>query len=286
MRYAMGYSMHRYYSEIITRAIILYDEAITDSFSAHGGTGKSLVVNGISKLRNVETIDGRKFEPDERFSLQRVTEETDIVFFDDVAPRFEFERFNSILTNGWDIEAKHIKSFRIPTKESPKMIIASNSILRTRIGNSAERRQFVLELSDFYPRLRNITTTPVVYTHGCEFFSEWSDDEWLRFDNYMIDLCKEYLMNGLPITIPQNVKRNRLLQETTKEFVDWIEERNFQTNTVYVFRDTLMDFQSRYQEITSAKFGIWMKLYSSINELEYKTDRINSVTIFKLIPKA
>ena len=283
-RVAIGYCLHRHYSPVSTKAILLYDEQQTDANSAHGGTGKGLFVDSLSKLRERETIDGKKFDGNDKFALQRISESTEIVFFDDVRHDFEFERFNSILTNGWEIEAKNQKTFRIALENSPKMVIASNSIIQTKDGNTAERRQFILEFSDFYSKLKNETQKPVIDTHGCIFFDEWDDNEWLAFDNYMIKSCQTYIKDGLPINETINVRFNRLLQATSGDFVDWMVQKDFHTEVLYPFMSNFWDFRGLYygesSNFSSKSFGSWVKLYAKTNGFEYKTKRISDVTNF------
>ena len=283
-RAAIGYCLHRHYSPVSTKAILLYDEQQTDANSAHGGTGKGLFADSIAKLRERETIDGKKFDGNDKFALQRISESTEIVFFDDVRSDFDFERFNSILTNGWEIEAKNQQTFRIPLENSPKMVIASNSIIQTKDGNTAERRQFILEFSDFYSKLKNVTQKPIVDTHGCVFFEEWDMNEWLSFDNYMIKSSLAYLKDGLPINETINVKHNRLLQATSGDFLDWMAQKDFHKEVFYPFMDNFWEFRSLYygdsSNFSSKTFGNWVKLYAKTNGFEYKTKRISDVTNF------
>jgi hypothetical protein len=265
--------------------VILYDEAITDANSANGGTGKSLFAIALSKLRETETIDGKKFDASERFSLQRVTEATEIAFFDDIKPDFDFERFNSILTNGWETEAKNKKTLRIEVEKSPKMIIASNSIMRCKDGNTATRRQYILEFSDYYSRLLDTVQKPIEHVHQCEFFTGWDGQEWNAFDNFMISSCIDYLANGLPLQKTKNVEYNRLLQATSQDFVDWVTEKDFQILTDYQFNQNFIEFKSlnygENSQWSSKTFSNWLKLYAKTGGFKYETHKFNNVTFFK-----
>lgn len=289
MRAAFGYAMHRYYNASNTRAIVLYDEQITDSNSANGGTGKSLAAVALSKMRETETIDGKKFNANERFSLQRVTDSTEIAFFDDILPDFQFERFNSILTNGWETEQKNKTALRIELEHSPKMIIASNSIMKTLDGNTASRRQYILEFGNYYSSLIATIPEPIVHAHGCTFFRDWSNAEWNAFDNYMVKSCIDYLANGLPLQKTKNVEYNRLLQNTSEDFVNWVTEKNFLESISghqndYHFPQNYIEFKSLYygesSQWSSATFGKWLKLYAKTNGFIYETKKFNTVTYF------
>lgn len=285
MTKAIGYILHRHYDQKNTRAVILYDQQITGLDAANGGTGKGIFANACAQLREAETVDGKKFDASDKFALQRITESTEIVFFDDVRKDFEFERFNSILTNGWEVEAKHQQTIRIPLHQSPKMIIASNSILKTQEGLTAERRQFILEFSDYYAKLKNETTEPIRHIHGSDFFFGWDDNEWQKFDNFMLRCCQAYLASGLPINKTVNVETNRLLQTTSEDFVQWVDDQNFIPGESYLFTDNFLDFKALYygenSQYSSKSFSNWLKMYAKSKGLNYKTHRYNKITYFK-----
>ena len=288
MRCALGYAMHRHYSGSNTKALVLYDEAVTDSNSANGGTGKSLAAIALSKMRETETVDGKKFDANERFSLQRVSEATEIVFFDDIKPDFEFERFNSILTNGWETEAKNQKSLRIEVERSPKMIIASNSIMRCKDGNTATRRQYILEFSNFYSKMIDTVPKPIEHVHRCEFFTGWDEAEWNGFDNWMLESCIDYLANGLPLQKTKNVEYNKLLQTTSQDFMDWIFEKDFQISTDYHFNQNFIEFKSlnygENSQWSSKTFSNWIKMYAKTGGHIYSTHRYNAITYMRFEP--
>lgn len=280
---AIGYLLHRYYNEVNTKAVILYDEELTDSNSANGGTGKGLFAKSLSKLRRLETIDGKKFNSTDKFGFQRINELTDLVFFDDIRPEFEFERFNSILTDGWEVEAKNKKTIRIALNQSPKMIIASNSIMKTKDGFTAERRQYIIEFSNFYSKLKEISQEPVVHVHGCQFFYDWDEIEWNRFYSYMIYSCVQYLKSGLPLVKTINVQLNRLLQDTSKDFVDWVNNQCFEVGKRYLYSEYYQDFTTKYSDSSTfsiQNFSKWLKLYAKMNRFDYKTKRYNDKTYF------
>ncbi len=285
MRVAMGYIMHRFYTPVSTKAIILYDEKIADRDSAFGRSGKGIFSQAIEQLRELTPINGKAFDPKNRFALQRVTESTEVVFLDDILSDFDFEYFNSILTDGWEFEHKNKTTIRIPVDESPKLVISANQIMKTKKGETASGRQFILEFSDFYSSMLATTQTPIVDVHGCEFFREWDDQQWQSFDNYMLESCRIYLEKGLPVNKTKNVAYNRLLQATSPDFVEWIDEKKFQTDEHYLFGRHYQEFKDlasgEQSTFGSKTFGNWLKLTAESLQLEYKTFRFNDLTYFK-----
>lgn len=72
-------------------------------------------------------------------------------------------------------------------------MICSNTILENK-GASNLRRQFTVELSDYYSkRLVNGTETPISDEHGGDLFSDnWDFEEWNLFYSFMLDCVKHY----------------------------------------------------------------------------------------------
>lgn len=289
MRVAMGYLMHRYYTPVSTKAVILYDEKIADRDSAFGRSGKGIFSQAIKHLRELTPINGKTFDQKNRFALQRVTESTEVVFLDDILSDFDFEFFNSILTDGWEIEQKNKTTIRISIDESPKLMISSNQIMKTKKGETASGRQFILEFSDFYSSMLATTQTPIVDVHGCEFFREWNDEQFQSFDNYMLESCRIYLEKGLPVNKTKNVAYNRLLQATNQKFIEWVDEKNFQTGEHYPFNQHFYEFKDlafgEQSQFGTKTFGDWLKLVADSLGLEYKSFRYNVLTYFKFQQK-
>ena len=104
---AIGYLLHNYIDPSKGQAVVAYDEEITDIKHPMGGTGKGLFAQAIGQMRVTTKIDGKKFDPNDRFRFQNVKDDTQVVWFDDAKPNLAFEVFHSNLTDGWMIEQKH-----------------------------------------------------------------------------------------------------------------------------------------------------------------------------------
>ena len=193
--------------------MFLNDEVITDD--PEGGTGKGLFVNGISQMKKLAFIDGKRMNFDTSFPYQTVSVDTQIISFDDVKKHFDFERLFSVITEGITLERKNKDAMHIPFKSSPKIVITTNYAIKGK-GNSFERRKWELEFKQFYTK----EFTPQV-EFGRLLFSEWDDEEWCRFDNYMINNLKSYLTTGLIKSTFVNLKIRKLSAETSHEFIDW-----------------------------------------------------------------
>jgi hypothetical protein len=178
----IGYLTHNYSSPSTARAVIAYDQEISNKYEPNGGTGKGIIAQAVKQVRNVATIDGKKIKDDNQFSYQMVNERTQIIYFDDMRQNFDFLTFNSNLTEGWQIERKRKDAFRFAPGENPKTYISSNTILKNSEGTTAERRQFIIEFAPFYSKLAKQDLQPILETHGNMFFmDDWSQAEWNRF---------------------------------------------------------------------------------------------------------
>ena len=213
MESTIGFLMHAYKNPSYCPAIILNDEVISDN--PEGGTGKGLFVNALSKIKKAVTIDGKSFNFDKSFAYQTVNVGTQVLCFDDVKKHFDFERLFSVVTEGLTVEKKNKDAIKLPFNRSPKIIITTNYAIKGR-GNSFERRKWELEFRQFYSK----EFTPFV-EFGRMLFNDWDEEEWCKFDNYMVNNLKSYLSTGLIKSTFVNLKIRKLSAATRHEFIEW-----------------------------------------------------------------
>jgi len=213
MQSTIGFLMHGYKKPSYCPAIILNDEVISDN--PEGGTGKGLFVNAISKIKRAVTIDGKAFTFDKQFNYSDVNVGTQVLCFDDVKKHFDFERLFSVITEGITTEKKNKDAIKLPFNRSPKIVITTNYAIKGK-GNSFERRKWELEFKQFYSK----EFTPEI-EFGYMLFNDWDEEEWCKFDNYMINNLKAYLSTGLVKSEFVNLKIRKLSAETCHEFIEW-----------------------------------------------------------------
>lgn len=246
---AIGYLLHSYHHSSGGQMVLLYDETITDLNNPQGGTGKGLIANAVSSIRHTVKIDGKKFRGDNRFDFQEVDFSTRVLWLDDVSKHVDIDRFNSITTDGFNVEKKFKDSLKIPAAQSPKILICSNIILDC-TGTTRKRRQFIVELAPFYSnRIGTGIEEPIIQVHGTRFFTdEWDEDEWNRFYWYMIDCLQLYLSNGLVYAPAINVVENRSRQLIGEDFFNWAKEQNFQPGKDYPTSVLYEDYKDLYEK--------------------------------------
>ena len=213
MESTLGFLMHGYKNLSFCPAVILNDEVISEN--PEGGTGKGLLMNALGKMKKVVIIDGKSFSFEKSFAYQLVSADTQVLVFDDVRKHFDFEKLFSVVTEGMTLEKKNKDAIKIPFHKSPKIAITTNYAIRG-AGNSFKRRKWELELHQFY----NKDFTPLD-EFGKLMFSDWNDDDWCQFDNYMVDCLQNYLETGLIESKLVNRNIRQLSADTSHEFIEW-----------------------------------------------------------------
>ena len=269
MESTLGFMMHGYKNLSYCPAVILNDEVISDN--PEGGTGKGLLMNALSQMKKVVTIDGKSFTFERSFAYQLVSADTQILVFDDVKKFFDFERLFSVVTEGLTLEKKNKDAIKIPFSKSPKIAITTNYAIKGS-GNSFERRKWELELHQYYTK----NFTPLD-EFGKLLFGDWNDDEWCLFDNYMISCLIGYLNTGLVKSKFVNLKIRQLSAETSHDFIEWCGLINgghknplLKRNERIHFSDLYFDFIEAYPDyapkskltISRIKFNKWVEAYA------------------------
>ena len=287
MQTAIGYLLHHYFNESEGQAVIFIDQTITDIKKPMGGSGKGLIVNALKQLRNVAKVDGKHFSALNRFCWEVVTPSTQIVWLDDAKPDFDFAVLHSNLTDGWTVEKKYVPQMVIGAIDSPKTVLTSNSII-TGDGTTNVRRQFTVELSDFYSKqIVNGDEKPIEATHGCIFFSftAWSIEEWNMFSSFMFDCALQYLTTGLVNYVGVNIEINRFRQSTDEDFAEWAEEQGFKKNIEYTTADLHANYIDLFYggnsiTIGQKKFTGNIKAYAAFKKWKFNRVQKNGVTYF------
>lgn len=274
LRSLIGYLLHDYFNPTEGKAAILYDEALTSTDRPQGGTGKGLIAQAIKQVRSTTKIDGKSYDTKDKFKWSNVTPFTQVVWIDETNNKFDFKDLFSCLTDGWQVERKYANKFDIDPADSPKVLICSNQVLPIE-GNSFLRRQFIVELSDYYSK-KIITGTekPIEDEHGILFSNDWKPDEWTKFYSFMIECLKFFLQHGLCNYNRKNVHLNRLRQNTSDDFYEYITKNKPPINKNFGIRPLFEDFKELYygddSKFTQRTFTNWLKKYAIAKGYEWK----------------
>jgi hypothetical protein len=276
LKSVIGYLMHSYQNEAKPKAIIFNDEMISEDVP-NGGSGKGLIHKAIGHIKNIVTEDGKKFDSRSQFAYQKVNKDTQILLLDDVAKNFDFKSLFSIVTSGMTVEKKGKTAYQIPFNESPKISITTNYTVNGS-GASHERRIFEVEIANHF----NDEWTPEMEFEKL-FFSEWDNEEWARFDNYMIRCVQFFLKNGLVQSDKVNLAFRKFKNECGVEFLEFMDSKSFDGSAKNrkEFRD---DFNRQYPTLakfnTAQSFNKKVKSYCEFNNIPFEESKFNGVINF------
>lgn len=276
----IGYLLHSFKTSANNKAIIFNDETISEN--PNGGSGKGLFWNALKNMKKVSSIDGKTFEFTKSFPYQTVSTDTQVLVFDDVKKNFNFESLFSLITEGITLEYKGQDAISIPVEDSPKILITTNYTLGG-IGGSHERRKFEVEMSSYF----NYRHTPLD-EFGHMLFSDWDKEEWLRFDNYMINCEQYYLHNGLVSHGFNNLEVRKFIKETAYEFYEWIQDHENVPNNVRLDKNELYHkFLNEYQDfkkwLSQKKFTKWLEEYAKFNKIEFNNGRTHTMRYIEFL---
>jgi len=267
METTIGYLMSSFKDKTDQKAIIFNDQEISDS-QPNGGSGKSLLLTSLSQFKKMVKIDGKTFEPNKSdFVYQRIGLDTQILSFDDVKKKFDFESLFSLITEGIVVNKKNKDEIYINFDNSPKIVITTNYVI-SGSGSSHDRRRHEVELFQYFNQFR----TPLD-EFGKLLFSQWDVDEWHRFDSYMINCCKLFLNFGLMKPESINANTKRLIQATSKDFFDWIQDDSLGFDCKIYTKDIVEEFKdefSDYAKLSNQKFTTWVKTFCQFKGYEYE----------------
>jgi hypothetical protein len=253
----LGYLIHGYKDRTNQKAIIFNDQEIDEN--PNGGSGKSLMLTALNHIRKTVKIDGKLYNPTKSdFLYQRVNLDTQILAFDDVVKNFNFEQLFMIVSEGITVNRKNKDEVFIPFERSPKIVITTNYVIQG-AGGSHDRRRHEIEFFQYF----NSTNSPLKH-YGKLLFDQWSTDDWLRFDNYMIKNLQLYLREGLTKSIGINADAKRFIQATSKDFYDFISENVLVKDVIYYNSELLSSFEVdyNYKDMTPQRFSKWLLEYA------------------------
>jgi len=263
---AIGYLLHRFKDPATTKAIILMDTFFNGL--PNGGTGKTLLISALGKIRKLAIIDGKMYDNREWFAYSSVDLESEILLFDDVDAKFDFEKIFPLMTTGMQIRRKHRDHVYLPFEKSPKVALTTNYGVMGE-SSSHRRRKFEFEVTATY----SAEYTPRD-KFGRNFFDGWAVEDWNLFYNTMIHCLQVFLINGLVESEPINLKLTKLINRTCEEFVDWAEvaiQPDNQYNKKRLYDNFIKTYPEYKNAVRQRDFTLWLRawgLYKNYQTIE------------------
>lgn len=242
----IGYLISKYKDAMNPRAVILMEDIDPESEGeSQGGSGKGLCVQLVRQFRKITDIDGKNIRFADPFLFQNVDLDTAIIFIDDVEKSFKFSSLYSILTNPMQVNKKNKPQVIIPFEDSPKVVITSNYSVGG-MDASSSRRKYEFPVVKYFGE-----QIEPVQLFNRQFFSGWDRDEWLKFDNFIVDCCQKYLAEGDKKSIGNKTDKSTersLVSNTNREFIEYMDGQlatNFFDFAPYIVKNLTVTYPDK-----------------------------------------
>jgi hypothetical protein len=278
---SIGYMLHGYKHPAIAKAVIAVDHQVPeDRNDANGGTGKSITGHSLSFIKRTAEVDGKQFDEKNRFNLDQMDIDTQILVMADCKQSLDFSYFFNMITGNFSFKKLYGGTLIVPFDESAKIWFDTNYFFKGDSGSFA-RRQHIIEFSDHF----NKTHTPYDY-FGHSLFYDWDEEQWMQYFNHYYHCVQLYFKLGLVDYTDSNYQERKLKIECPSELVDILDAKKvdeFKRESILEF-DIRRNIEHTKQELfdkwnnfaMGAKlnpgnmrtFGMWVKKYCNQRALK------------------
>lgn len=209
-----GYLLSRYKPASEPKAVNFY--------SKDGGTGKSLFVEILSKLRNKTKLRAGDLKRESQFLYGSVTRDTNLIEFPELEQNFKMLPILNDISNDLTIESKHKNSFIIKYDRSPKWIFTRNFAI-SGMESQNTRRLVEFRFSDYYQTGKREPKKEF----GKEFFrpeTGWTDQDTEQAFLYLFHCVQQYLNLGLPDTLTEDICLEKIENRYGKEILYFLQD--------------------------------------------------------------
>jgi len=224
---AIGYLVHGYKSSSTTKIITTNDSQISLEGVSSGRSGKGLFGKSLGHIRSRYEISGKTIKSDDKFWLQGVQPYHQIVNFEDMARKFNFESLYNLTTDDWTIEQKYQPAIQIPSHESPKLIVSTNFTISALDPSTIDRIHNLEFSTHYHAGVRGQKDHRPEDDFGCQLFYDWTGEnaqQWEYYDHYIINCLQKYLTHGLIPAKTKNLHRRQLINAVGMSLVEWLED--------------------------------------------------------------
>lgn len=229
-----GYLMHQYKSLSAAYATVCVDYKVgRDKSEKNGGSGKTVYGTTVGQLVNSIYREGkRRQDVESKYFFRGTTEANGLFFIDECHDALDFGQFFGRVTGNFLVEQKNEPIYTIPFEQSPKLLFATNGVIRQH-DPATERRLWYQVFADYYhaqtPENDYRETRTVRDDVGCNLMdSEYGEDDW-QYDIAFLIQCLQYHLS-LPqdqwkVNPPMSQVRRREQQASiSKPLTEWANE--------------------------------------------------------------
>lgn len=246
----IGYLMHTYFDTKL-RAVLFTDSRISDDDEPNGRTGKTLLCKAIALMVNPEPLmrtfcelNGKDFDPANKYKYQDCCINTKIVALNDVRKNYNIENHFNDITEGLTVEQKNKNPFRI----FAKLVFITNKTIKIS-GESAKDRVIEFEFSEYFHSKHSPYDE---FKHW--FFRDWDANEWGRFDLFIANSITLYLKHGIIESEKINLDTRKLNEETNRDFVEFMNDLKIYNGQRFDKKVLFESFITQYPDYNDRKF--------------------------------
>ena len=258
-RTTIGYLISTYKNPSIARAVIISDIQSQIANEPLGRTGKGIVIKGLSHIVQTTEYNGKATDlKNDKFVYQNVTVLTALMVIQDVSKGFVFESLFSTLTDSMSVERKYQSKKTIDFSHSPKIALTTNYTI-PQDTDSFKDRKHLLMLNNFF----NAENKPE--KHFKRMLFDWNEKEWAKFDKYMVECVRLFLEKGLVSYSDKKFERQKLINQTSEEFVELMESEYDILNHFFSIKEVAneLEIESESDNAKSRIVGGWIDLYAA-----------------------
>lgn len=226
----LGYLMTKYKNPGLPKAVYCIEPNVLEEEegSHNGGTGKSIFMNCIGRLRNSVFMSGQRIKggDDDQFIYQSVNFDTDVVKIDDLSSKVDLNVFLPDITGDLTINKKNKDAFTIPYSRSPKFCITSNHAIRKFSGSLRRRIQFA-SFSDYYHSANDEAGLEArsPYTEfGRNLLDDYNEEDMNTFYNFMLQNVAAFMRFGLVEPDMPDIAMRQMKAEIGLDFINWADQ--------------------------------------------------------------
>ena len=279
-----GYLMHQYKSLSAAYATVCIDYKLgRDKSEKNGGSGKTLYGTTLGHMVNSIYREGkRRQDVESKYFFGGTTEANGLFFIDECHDALDLGQFFGRVTGSFLVEQKNEPIYTIPFEQSPKLLFATNGVIRQH-DPATERRLWYQVFSDYY----HVQTSENDYSEtrtvrddvGCNLMDgEYSENDWQQDIAFLIQ-CLQY-----HLSLPQDewkvnppmaqVRRREQQASISKPLTEWANEffstESGNLNTTLVYNDVYSDFVSDTKsQMSKRTFTESLKTYCRFSGLTY-----------------